>query len=99
MFEQDQQGVVDRYLSGELNEKQFKDSCRLWENYTTDYKPLLDFAKDKKLNDLLVAIILRIRPFFENEKLAQERQKVSYFATSNLICVRGKITKFEIIKF
>jgi uncharacterized iron-regulated protein len=49
MFEQDQQGVVDRYLSGELNEKQFKDSCRLWENYTTDYKPLLDFAKDKKL--------------------------------------------------
>lgn len=49
MFEQDQQAILDRYLSGELNEKQFKDSCRLWPNYATDYKPLVDFAKDKKL--------------------------------------------------
>ena len=55
--------------------------------------------KDTKMNDDLVAIILRIRPFFDNEKLEYERQKVSYLATSNLICVRGKITKFEIIKF
>ena len=51
------------------------------------------------MNDRLVAIMLRIRPFFENEKLIHERQKMSYFATSNLICVRGKITKYEIIKF
>ena len=49
MFEQDQQRIIEGYLSGELNEKQFKDSCRLWPNYDTDYKPLLDFAKDKKL--------------------------------------------------
>ena len=51
------------------------------------------------MNDLLVQIMLRIRPFFENEKLVHERSKASYIATSELICVRGKTTKFEIIKF
>ena len=51
------------------------------------------------MNDRLVAIMLRIRPFFENEKLEYERKTASYLATSNLICVKGKITKFEIIKF
>ena len=25
-------------------------SARLWKNYKTDYKPLVDFAKDKKIN-------------------------------------------------
>jgi len=47
MFESDQQAVVDGYLSGQLTEKQFKDSCRLWPNYETDYKPLIDLAKQK----------------------------------------------------
>lgn len=45
MFESDQQAVLDGYLSGQLTEKKFKDSCRLWPNYETDYKPLIDLAK------------------------------------------------------
>lgn len=49
MFESDQQQVLDGYLSGKLNEKQFQDSCRLWPNYETDYKPLIDLAKNKNL--------------------------------------------------
>jgi uncharacterized iron-regulated protein len=49
MFEQDQQAILNDYLNGKLNDKQFKDSCRLWPNYETDYKPLLDFAKEKQL--------------------------------------------------
>ena len=49
MFESDQQEVLDGYLSGKLNEKQFQDSCRLWPNYETDYKPLVDLAKSKNL--------------------------------------------------
>ena len=76
MFEQDQQGVVDRYLSGELNEKQFKDSCRLWENYTTDYKPLLDFAKDKKLTCIASNV---------ERKYASLLFHILYFKFSNLL--------------
>jgi uncharacterized iron-regulated protein len=47
MFESDQQNVLDAYLQGKLTEKQFKDSCRLWPNYDTDYKPLIELAKSK----------------------------------------------------
>ncbi|KUJ52376.1 ChaN family lipoprotein [Chryseobacterium sp. JAH] len=49
MFERDNQSQLDNYLSGKFDAKTFKDSARLWNNFTTDYKPLVDFAKDKKL--------------------------------------------------
>lgn len=49
MFESDQQRILDLYVSGKIDEKQFKDSCRLWPNYETDYKPLVDLAKSNNL--------------------------------------------------
>lgn len=50
MFERDNQSQLNEYLSGKFDAKTLKDSARLWNNYATDYKPLVDFAKDKKLN-------------------------------------------------
>lgn len=50
MFERDNQSQLNQYLSGKFDAKTLKDSARLWNNFTTDYKPLVDFAKDKKLN-------------------------------------------------
>ncbi|MDR4954864.1 ChaN family lipoprotein [Chryseobacterium sp. ES2] len=50
MFERDNQSQLDQYLNGKFDAKTLKDSARLWNNYATDYKPLVDFAKDKKLN-------------------------------------------------
>ncbi|WP_137904153.1 ChaN family lipoprotein [Chryseobacterium sp. 2VB] len=50
MFERDNQVQLDQYLNGKFDAKTLKDSARLWSNYATDYKPLVDFAKDKKLN-------------------------------------------------
>lgn len=49
MFEADNQRALNSYLAGKLEEKQLKDSVRLWPNYKTDYKPLVDFAKTNKL--------------------------------------------------
>ena len=49
MFERDNQNSLDSYLAGKIDPKVLKDSVRLWKNYETDYKPLVDFAKDKKL--------------------------------------------------
>ncbi len=49
MFEQDQQSILNDYLSGKRTEKQFTDSCRLWSNYETDYKPIVDFAKENHI--------------------------------------------------
>ena len=50
MFERDNQQSLNSYLAGEINAKNLKDSVRLWKNYETDYRPLVDFAKDKKLS-------------------------------------------------
>jgi uncharacterized iron-regulated protein len=49
MFEADVQPVVDRYLYDSLPDKEFEKTSRPWPNYKTDYKPLLQFARDNKL--------------------------------------------------
>lgn len=49
MFESDNQTVMDEYLNSFITEKQFETEAKVWQNYQTDYKPLLDFAQQNKL--------------------------------------------------
>lgn len=49
MFERDVQIVLDEYLSGQISENHFMLSSRPWGNYKTDYRPLVEHAKEKKL--------------------------------------------------
>ncbi|NOZ45200.1 MAG: ChaN family lipoprotein [Chlorobi bacterium] len=46
MFESDNQLILDEYLNGFFAAKKFEADARLWKNYKTDYKPLVEFAKD-----------------------------------------------------
>jgi len=48
MIEADNQKQLDQYLKDEINQKQLDTTARLWPNYKTDYKPLVDFAKENK---------------------------------------------------
>ena len=50
MFERDLQVVVNEYLAGLISEKKFLDDSRPWGNYKTDYRPLVELAKEKKLD-------------------------------------------------
>ena len=50
MLEADNQKQVDQYLKGEIDQKKLDSTARLWPNYKTDYKPLVDFAKENKFN-------------------------------------------------
>lgn len=50
MFERDNQNAINRYLDGDIDQKGLDTSARLWTNYKTDYKPLLDFAKNNKID-------------------------------------------------
>ncbi|MDE5423957.1 ChaN family lipoprotein [Ancylomarina sp. DW003] len=50
MFEVDNQEFLSAYLEGEISEEAFMDSTRLWKNYNTDYKPLVEFAKKNQLH-------------------------------------------------
>jgi uncharacterized iron-regulated protein/dienelactone hydrolase len=45
MFERDVQPLLDRYLSGELDEAQFLAGSRPWNNYRTGYRPLIEAAR------------------------------------------------------
>ncbi|HSG68527.1 MAG TPA: ChaN family lipoprotein, partial [Bacteroidales bacterium] len=49
MFERDQQVIVNEFVDSLISESNFKSQARLWPNYKTDYKPLVDFARNNKL--------------------------------------------------
>lgn len=50
MLEADNQKQLNQYLKGEIDQKKLDSTARLWPNYKTDYKPLVDFAKENKFN-------------------------------------------------
>jgi len=50
MFESDNQLIVNEYLAGLIKEKSFETEARLWPNYKTDYKRILNFARDSSLS-------------------------------------------------
>lgn len=49
MFETDNQLIINEYLNGLISEQRFESEARLWENYQTDYKPLLILARENNL--------------------------------------------------
>jgi len=49
MFETDNQLLIDEYFEDIIKESSFENEVRLWKNYSTDYKPLLNFAKKNGL--------------------------------------------------
>ena len=50
MFETDVQFVLDEYLAGLINEEHFLKSSRVWENYNSDYRALVEFCKNNNVN-------------------------------------------------
>lgn len=49
MFERDDQETLDKYLQGAISAKALDSQARLWRNYATDYAPLVNYAKDKRI--------------------------------------------------
>ncbi len=49
MFERDNQDEMDAYLKDSITSKEFDSLARLWVNYSTDYAPLVDYAKEHSL--------------------------------------------------
>lgn len=49
MFETDNQLILNEYLSDLITERNFTAEAKLWNNYQTDYKPLVEFARENKL--------------------------------------------------
>ena len=49
MFERDVQIILNEYLAGLITEKKFLDDSRPWGNYKTDYRPLVEYAKQNEI--------------------------------------------------
>ena len=48
-FERDDQMNINEWLEGRITDKNFEAEAKLWNNYATDYKPLMLFAKENKI--------------------------------------------------
>jgi uncharacterized iron-regulated protein len=48
MFERDVQGIVDDYLGGRIDEKDFLARSRPWDRYATDYRRMVELAKARR---------------------------------------------------
>ena len=49
MFEADNQLIIDEYFAGLIAERNFRAEARLWRNYDTDIRPLVEFARENDL--------------------------------------------------
>lgn len=50
MFETDTQILINEYFAGNYPAKNFEDEAKVWKNYSTDYKPIVEFAKSNRLH-------------------------------------------------
>lgn len=71
MFEADDQLKIDEYFAGLIKQSSFEKEARLWTNYTTDYKPVLEFAKESKLRFIATNIPRRYASFVSKNGLAK----------------------------
>ena len=77
MFETDNQNQLNNYLNGKINQKVLDSTARLWKNYITDYKPLVDFAKDKKISFIATNIPRKYASMVYKKGL-EELQTISF---------------------
>ncbi|WP_198552888.1 ChaN family lipoprotein [Psychromonas sp. Urea-02u-13] len=49
-FSRDHQKILNQYLTGEIGEKALIKNTNAWSNYSSDYRPLVEFAKQNSLD-------------------------------------------------
>lgn len=47
MFERDDQQLIDEYWAGTIEQRHFEDEAKLWDNYPTDYRPIVELARER----------------------------------------------------
>lgn len=101
MFESDNQLLIDEYFSDQIKQKSFEEEARLWKNYKTDYKPILEFAKKNNLKFVATNIPRRYaNSVFYNgiEILDQLSPKAKTFIASLPILIDTNLTSYQDIK-
>ena len=69
MFETDNQLLVDEYTGGIISSDKFENEAKLWDNYYTDYYPLISFAREKGLKFVATNVPRRYASFVKDHGL------------------------------
>lgn len=69
MFESDDQVLMNEYLSGVITHKHFTIEGKMWDNYETDYKPLVEYARNNQLKFIATNIPRRYASLVNREGL------------------------------
>lgn len=70
MFEAENQLVLNEYMQGMMTGLQFQQEAKVWRNFETDYKPLLDFAKGNRIPFIATNIPRRYASLVSKSDLA-----------------------------
>lgn len=101
MFERDVAPVLSRYLNDELSEAAFKEQSRPWPNYQTDYRPLVQYAKEHGIGVLAANVPRRIASRVAQDGLAaldELPESDRPFFTPPTDCPRGRPwDKFQVV--
>ena len=71
MLEADDQLVLDEYLSGVIELRHFEQEAKLWDNYATDYAPLVNFAQQRQIPVVATNVPRRYASLVAREGLAR----------------------------
>ena len=69
MFETDNQLLVDEYTGRLISSDKFENEAKLWDNYYTDYYPLLSFAREAGLKFVASNVPRRYASFVKDNGL------------------------------
>jgi uncharacterized iron-regulated protein len=70
MFEADNQLVLQEYLQGMITEQALKQEAKVWNNYDTDYAPLLNYARKHQIPFIATNIPRRYASMVSRQGLA-----------------------------
>ncbi len=70
MFEADNQLILDEYLAGKILHRHLADEAKTWQGYETDYRPLVEFAREQGLRFIATNIPRRYANLVAREGLA-----------------------------
>jgi uncharacterized iron-regulated protein len=82
MFESDNALILQEYVSGAIRTRNFEAEAKLWPNYKTDIKPLVEFAREKNLDFIATnvprryAAAVNFGGFEALEELSEEAKKL-----------------------
>ncbi|MDB5239924.1 MAG: iron-regulated protein [Spirosoma sp.] len=70
MFEADNQTALSDYVQGRSTGSEFAKATRLWPNFDTDYKPLVDLAREQKIPFIATNVPRRYASLVSRQGLA-----------------------------